>query len=114
MRDIVSKWNPLDTFLYKLDMVVAKGIEVLSPREPDVESIIEIETSYLKKENEHLKELHYPKSVIIQERSYYCPNKKCRTKIEDIMIEQYRTKYCPECGQRIFLNKHYRAADFNS
>lgn len=113
MRDIVSEWNFLDTFLYKLDMAIAKVKEVLSPKEPDVESIIEIETSYLKKENEQLKELYYPKSITVQDRSYYCPNRKCKTEIEVILIEQYRIKHCPKCGQRIFLNKCYKATDSN-
>jgi hypothetical protein len=114
MRYIVSEWNFLDTFIYKLDVKIAKIKEFIFPDEPDVEFMIEVETSYLKKENEQLKELHYPKGITVQDRSYYCPNRKCKTKIENILIEQYRIKHCPECGQRIFLNKCYRATDFNS
>ncbi len=104
----VSEWNPLDTIFYKLDTAVAKGKELFFPEEPDVESIIEIETNYLMEENGRLKELGYPKPVFKNcGGNYSCP--KCKTEIDAALMEQYRIKHCPECGQRIFLNKYRKA-----
>lgn len=101
MKDIVNEWNLLDTFLYKLDIVTFKMREAFG--KPDAESIIEAETAYLKKENEQLKKRGYPRPVIKLDRNYFCP--KCNTGITKV-LEQYQIKYCPECGQRIFLNKY--------
>lgn len=86
----------------------AEGKEFFFPEEPDVESIIEIETNYLMEENSRLKELGYPKPVFKNcGGNYSCP--KCKTEIDAALMEQYRIKHCPECGQRIFLNKYRKA-----
>ena len=109
LRDIVKEWNPLDTFLYKLDIEIGKVREIFFDKEPDVETMIEAETNHLRKENESLRELQYPKLIRKKENSnnYICPNIKCNNEIHPVLIEQYRVKFCPECGQRIFLNKRY-------
>lgn len=72
---------------------------------PDVEIMIDAETSYLQEENRKLKKLSYPKPVIKSDDSYFCPNPKCHIKISNILIDQYQIKYCTECGQRIFRNE---------
>ena len=81
-----------------------------SHEEPDVESIIAAETKHLKEENEQLKELQYPKQVEKIHKNYICPNMNCKIEISSILVEQYRIKHCPECGQRIYLNNYRGAA----
>lgn len=105
MKELLSKWNLLDAFLYKLEIVIDKIGESFSIEEPDVEVMIEAETVHLKEENKQLKELQYPKPVKMKDRKYYCPNMKCTSEISKVLMECYRIKFCPECGQRIFLNK---------
>ena len=97
---ITTKWNPLDTFFYKFD----NFRESFSPKEAAVETIIAAETSHLRQENEQLKKLSYPKRAEkTQIGSYRCPNKRCGIEIDKELIEKYQTKFCPECGQRIFI-----------
>lgn len=103
---LVKEWNLIDTICYKLDYAVSKVKTTLMYEEPDVESIIEAETNHLKAENDLLKELQYPKKVEKEDKNYLCPNRKCRKEIAGILVERYRIKYCPECGQRIYLNNY--------
>lgn len=110
MKDFVKKWNWIDNILYQFEYTINKIKENIAFDEPDVESIIETETNHLRSENNLLKELQYPKQIKEENRQYFCPNQKCRIEIERILIEQYRIKYCPECGQRIYSNYHSGAA----
>lgn len=109
MRDFVKEWNPLDTIFFKLGQGIGKVKDILSHEEPDVESIIAAETKHLNEENEQLKELQYPKQVEKINKNYICPNMNCQIEISSTLVEQYRIKHCPECGQRIYLN-NYRGA----
>ena len=108
---IISKWNSLDNFFFRLEELIIKVLECFEVNEPDVESIIQAETNYLKAENDLLKELQYPKKVEKEDKSYLCPNRKCRKEIAGILVERYRIKYCPECGQRIYLNNYSGATE---
>ena len=100
MKKIYTKWNILDYIFFIMDQLVNLAIEYKT--EPDVECMIEAETKYLKAENESLMELQYPKKVIKDERNYCCPNSKCKKEISSVLIEKYKIKFCPECGQRIY------------
>lgn len=106
LKDIVMEWNAIDRLLYNAEQLVEKIKEIVLPKEPDVELMIEIETDYLKKENERLKELYFPKKIIRTDKglNYLCPNGKCGIEIPTILVEQYKIKFCPECGQRIYIN----------
>lgn len=100
MKSIINEWNALDNFFYGIDKLI-KVIKEMQA-EPDVESMVEAETRYLKTENESLKSLQYPKQVIKAEENYSCPNKRCNTEISRELIIDFKIKYCPECGQRIY------------
>lgn len=101
-KDMLIDWNILDKIFYKIDLFL---INIKSYKQtPDAECMIEAETKYLKTENESLKELQYPKKVIKEERGYCCPNSKCKEEISSVLIEKYKIKFCPECGQRIYYN----------
>lgn len=112
MKNIFANWNLIDTCFYKLDTFYLTIKELLSDREPDVELIIESETDYLKKENETLKELQYPRKLKSNEnKNYICPNKRCGISISALLVENYRIKFCPECGQRIFADNYKKIED---
>ncbi|MCI6554028.1 MAG: hypothetical protein MR430_10920 [Lachnospiraceae bacterium] len=98
-----TKWNPLDTLFYKLDKAVDGLRESFSQEEADVEDIIAAETSHLKHENEQLKELQYPKVARKTQCGYRCPNKRCGIEIDKELLERYKTKFCPDCGQRVYI-----------
>lgn len=105
LKVILSKWNILDCFFFELDKLLKIVKEMQA--EPDVESMVEAETRYLKTENESLKSLQYPKQVTKVEENYSCPNKKCKTKIPRELIIDFKIKYCPKCGQRIYYIETY-------
>lgn len=101
---MITKWNPLDVLFYKLDTVLDSFRASVSHEDTAVETIIAAETSHLRQENEQLKKLSYPKRAEkTQIGSYRCPNKRCGIEIDKELIEKYQTKFCPECGQRIFI-----------
>lgn len=106
INKILNKWNILDHLFFKIDKLYQELREM--PEEPTVEYMIEIETKYLKEENMLLKALQYPKKVIKDEQNYCCPNYKCKKEIPNVLIEKYRVKFCPECGQRIYYNPSVR------
>ena len=108
MSNIAAKWNILDTFIYKVESALHRKSSTFKENQnrlPDAETMIDAATSYLKEENRKLKELSYPRQVIESDKGYFCPNSKCHFKIPDILVEQYKIKYCIECGQRIFQNR---------
>lgn len=108
MSNFVAKWNILDTLIYKTESMAQKKFNAFKENQnrlPDAEMMIDAATSYLQEENRKLKKLSYPKAVIKSGGSYFCPNPKCHSEISDILIEQYRIKYCTECGQRLFRNE---------
>ena len=102
IKNILTEWNSLDKLFYKIDLFI---ISIKSYKQaPDAEYMIEAETKYLKAENETLKALQYPKKIIKDGKNYYCPNSKCKEEISSVLIEKYKVKFCPECGQRIYYN----------
>lgn len=112
MKSLITEWNYIDKLLYKLGRGIDTVKETLFCKEPDVEEIITAETKHLKQENKQLKELQYPRKLERKDKNYICPNANCRVEIAGILIENYRIKYCPECGQRIYLNTYMGQADF--
>ena len=102
IKNILTDWNILDQLFYKIDLFI---ISIKNYKQtPDAECMIEAETRYLKAENKSLMELQYPKKVIKAEKNYCCPNSKCKKEISSVLIEKYKIKFCPECGQRIYYN----------
>lgn len=107
IEKINARWNMLDSVIYILESKTSQLISDIKESKdtlPNPEEMIEAETQYLKSENEKLKSLHFPKKIekAAGSKNYICPNKKCSVEISDILIEQYKIKYCPECGQRIY------------
>lgn len=100
MKNIINRWNLLDYFFFEIDKLFKAVKEIQGI--PDTECIIEAETKYLKAENESLKALQYPKRVIKSGKNYVCPNKRCGILISSVLVDNYRIKFCPECGQRIY------------
>lgn len=109
ISDLLKRWNFLDSLFSYLDQIINRILQHKAG--PDVECMIEAETKYLKAENKSLKELQYPKKVIKDERNYCCPNSKCKKEISSVLIEKYRIKFCPECGQRIYYLTTSRRED---
>lgn len=104
MKNIAKEWNILDMLLYKIDSLIVKIKKIGTDDNISYEEIIEAETKYLKTENELLKSLQYPRQVIKVDKNYICPNKRCNIVIPYVLIEKYKIKFCPECGQRIYYN----------
>ncbi len=102
MKNITEEWNLFDTLLFKFDLLIVKVRDIKADNNIDYEEIIEAETKHLKKENESLKTLQYPKKVKQDDNNYFCPNSRCNEKISSILINKFNIKYCPECGQRIY------------
>ena len=104
MKNIAKEWNMFDTLLFKIDSMIDKVKKIRADEKIDYEEIIEAETKYLKTENELLKSLQYPKQIIKSNKNYICPNKNCEIEISSVLVEKYKIKFCPECGQRIYYN----------
>lgn len=105
---IITKWNAIDSIIFTLEKQTKKMIDIVKDyreEEPDAEVMIEAETKYLKEENEALKVLQFPKKAVKAEKNYICPNTKCGIEISGLLIDQYKIKFCPECGQRIYADK---------
>ena len=91
MSNPAAKWNLFDSFLYKVECIITKLL--------DPEEMIIAATKYLKDENDQLKRKEYPGTLKSENGKYFCPD--CQTEIPDLFIDEYHTKYCPECGKRI-------------
>lgn len=109
IKKINASWNALDSIIYILENKTNQLISDIKERKktlPNPEEMIEAETQYLKSENKKLKELQFPKKIVRTDegRNYICPNKKCNISISGILVEQYKIKFCPECGQRIYID----------
>lgn len=102
MKHIYTKWNILDNLFFSIEQLISIAMEYKT--KPDVECMIEAETQFLKIENESLKSLQYPKQVFKSNKNYICPNHHCKKEISSVLVEKYRIKFCPECGQRIYYN----------
>lgn len=111
LENIIFRWNIIDDVFLHIDLSiktigakVAEHIEAV--KEVDTETMIEAATKHLKSENEELKETFYPKRLVKDKRgNYICPNSKCDAIISMSLIENYKIKHCPDCGQRIYKRK---------
>lgn len=95
--DLLSKWNIVDRVIYALESAgksLQESIKSSSLKEPDVETMIAVETDYLRRENENLKKREIPLYLSGEEGHIICP--KCKTQLPDPDI-----KYCSNCGQRV-------------
>ena len=95
--DLFSNWNIIDRLIYAVESAwksLLEGISSSSLKEPDAETMIAVETDYLRRENENLKKREIPLYLIEEERHIICP--KCKAQLSDPDI-----KYCAGCGQRV-------------
>lgn len=101
------QWNYIDQLIYSFEDFLKKGCNATSHKKEDidVEMMIAAETKHLKSENEELKKLQTPGRIICKDEKYYCPH--CQKEIHSLLVEQYKTKHCPECGKRIILSIPY-------
>ncbi len=102
MSNPAAKWNLFDSFLYKVECIITKLSVNFKKNEktlPDPEEMITAATKHLKDENDQLKRKEYPGTLKSENGKYFCPD--CQTEIPDLFINEYHTKYCPECGKRI-------------
>lgn len=100
-----TKWNVLDSIIFTTENKVKDIVTGLKESRmviPDPETMLAAETNYLMEENKSLKAHQYPKLIVKEENRYYCPNLRCEVELEKIMVEQFKIKFCPECGQRIY------------
>lgn len=107
-RNFVVGWNRLDSVIFKIEQTVAHmAREFKESREelPNAEEMIEAATKQLQEENNTLKKLHDPGKIICLDNKYYCPH--CNRQIANKLVEDYRIKFCPECGKRIVLSIPY-------
>ncbi len=100
MQRYVKNWNLLDTAIYYIEIFAAKIKQHLHEEaEPAVEEIIDAETQYLQEEIIHYRAHQRPGWIVDQQGTYCCP--ECRKGIASELIDDYKIKYCPECGKRI-------------
>lgn len=95
--DLLSNWNIVDRMIYAVESAgksLQESIKSSSLKEPDVETMIAVETDYLRRENENLKKREIPLYLSGEEGHIICP--KCKTQLPDPDI-----KYCSNCGQRV-------------
>lgn len=102
-----KEWNCIDQLIYSFENFLKKGCNAMPHKEEDIdaETMIAAETEHLKSENEKLKKLQMPGRIICKDEKYYCPH--CQKEIHSLLVEQYKTKHCPECGKRIILSIPY-------
>ena len=108
MSNPAVKWNFFDSFLYKIESIFINLSDALKKDEqelPDPEEMITAATKHLQTENEQLKKKEYPGILKYEAGKYYCPD--CQTEISSLLMEEYHTKYCMECGKRIMLPAQY-------
>lgn len=101
-----KEWNYIDQLIFSFENLIKEGGRyATSHKEKDIdaETMIAAETEHLRTENEELKKLQMPGRIICKDEKYYCPH--CQKEIHSLLVEQYKTKHCPECGKRIILSK---------
>lgn len=102
----MQKWNAVDKIIFYFENKISDlfGVSYATSHKKDdidVETIIAAETDHLREENEKLKRLQRPGRIICKDDSYECPH--CENKIVNELLDEYRIKFCPECGKRIIL-----------
>lgn len=100
-----KEWNYIDQLIYSFEDFLKRRHYATSHKKEDIdaETMIAAQTEHLKSENEELKKLQLPGRIICKDNKFYCPH--CQKEIHSLLVEQYKTKYCPECGKRIILSK---------
>lgn len=106
MREIdesmMSKFNPIDLFMYRVDRVINEikvGIsDIKDQKQPEPEEVIEVAIKELKEENDNLKKRDFPQKVVIKDNLYLCPACSSKLKKSDVGF------FCKKCGQRISKN----------
>lgn len=106
MREIdesmMSKFNFLDMFMYKIDGFINGVKEAVSDikdqKQPEPEEVIEVAIKELKEENENLKKRDFPQRVVIKDNLFLCPACSSELKKSDVGF------FCKKCGQRISKN----------
>ena len=114
MSNIAVKWNVLDSFIYKIEINIAKLFNAAKESKkdlPDPEEMIAAATEQLQHENEKLKKKEYPGILIKKNNHYYCPD--CHELISSELVEQ-KKKYCPGCGKRIIVSTVSKYATSNN
>ncbi len=93
----VANWNCLDSIILFCENKTRRLKEAFrdsKETEPDVELMIQVETEYLRAENESLKKRELPTRLIEQDGEYICP--RCQHKQSDPLV-----RYCANCGHRV-------------
>lgn len=100
MQRYVKNWNMLDTVIYYIEIFAVRiKLRLQEEAEPAVEEIIDAETHYLQEEITYYRAHQRPGRIVDQQGRYCCP--ECRNGIASELVDDYKIKYCPECGKRI-------------
>ena len=90
----------LDTVIYYIEIFAVRiKLRLQEEAEPAVEEIIDAETQYLQEEITYYRAHQRPGRI----GTYCCP--ACRKYIASELIDNYKIKYCPECGKRIIKHQ---------
>lgn len=106
MHTIIIRF--LDNICQAVDEMSSWMQELFTARQKLIEiEMIKADMEYVRQENEKLKKLQFPKKLKEDNRkNLVCPS--CKKVIASGHLSQETlSKFCPECGQRIFYSKSY-------